>query len=201
MEIKNYIVSRFATNCYLVSDDTKHAFIVDPGDVCNELIDEIKQEELIPDYIVLTHGHGDHTGGIDFVKEAFPDIKLIASRSEAEFLYDRSMSMGKGGIIPDIEVRDGDIINVGNMTLKVIFTPGHTPGGICLYSESDNVLFSGDTLFHCSIGRTDFPGGSTSDIFKSIKDKLLLLPDDTKVLPGHDAPTTIGYEKRYNPWL
>ena len=201
MDIINFIVSRFATNCYLVSDDTKHAFIVDPGDKCNELIDEIMHKELIPEYIILTHGHGDHTGGIDFVKEAFPEIKLIASKAETKFLYDRSMSMGKGGIIPDIEVKDGDIITVGNMTLKCISTPGHTPGGMCIYSEADNVLFSGDTLFHCSIGRTDFPGGNGVVLLNSIEEKLMSLPMDTQVFPGHDATTTIGYEKQYNPWL
>ncbi len=202
MLIRRAVLGSYATNCYLVSDEVnKKCFIVDPGAESKSMLEYIKSEGLELEYIILTHGHFDHTGGIDFFREAFPDCKLVASRAERDFLFERKQSMGKGGIRADIEVKEGDTLKVGDMELKFIETPGHTPGGVCIYIESEGVLFSGDTLFHASVGRTDLPGGNWDKLKASIADKLFVLPDDVHVLPGHDAETMIGYEKRYNPFV
>lgn len=187
------------TNCYLVYDDNKDAFIVDPADKSDAMLKDIEKMGLKVRYLILTHGHGDHTGGIDFFKAAFPDVMLIANKKERNFLYDRKVSYGKGGIVADIWTSDGDEMTVGSMKLKFISTPGHTPGGQCILV--DRKLFSGDTLFHASIGRTDLWGGSFEDIEKSITEKLYKLPEDTAVYPGHMDATTIGYEMRYNPFV
>ena len=202
MKIYQFVLGPIMTNTYVAADEnSKKCFIVDPAWPSNELAAKIKTEGLTPEYIILTHGHGDHTDGIPFVKDAFPEIKLVASKKEKDFLYNRNMSQGKGGIVADIWVNDGDELEVGELKLKFISTPGHTPGGMCIYIKSESVVFSGDTLFHTSVGRTDFPGGSYETLISSLKEKLLVLPEDTHVLPGHDAPTTIGYEKRYNPFV
>ena len=200
MNIKSYILSAFGTNCYLVwKDDCPDAFIVDPVAPSQQLAADVAKNNLNPKYIILTHGHGDHTGGIEFCKENWPDIQVVANRKEEKLLYSRRDSYGKGGIKADIWTKDGDTLQVGSMELKFIFTPGHTPGGQCVLV--DRTLFSGDTLFHASIGRTDLWGGSFADIMESITQKLFLLPEDTTVLPGHMDATTIGYEMRYNPFV
>lgn len=200
VQIIKYIAGAYRTNIYLVySEESKSAFIVDPGYENDKLLLDIKKRDLNPEYIILTHGHGDHTGGIEQLKEAFPEIKLIASKKEAGLLLDRDMSMGKGGIKADIWVTDGDLLAVDDIELSFISTPGHTPGGMCI--KMDDVLFSGDTLFRMSVGRTDFPGGSEEALLSSIKDKLYVLPDETRVLPGHMEETTIGIERRYNPFV
>ena len=198
-QVIKYVAGSYRTNVYLVYDETKEAFIVDPGYEFKEIYDQIEKLDLNPKYIILTHGHGDHTGGIDLLKKTYPDIKLIASVKERKFLFNRDLSMGKGGIKADIEVKDGDELTVGDMKLKFISTPGHTPGGMCILL--DNLLFSGDTLFRMSIGRTDLPGGNDEEIIKSVTEKLLCLPDETVVLPGHMQETTIGIERRYNPFV
>ena len=148
----------FATNVYLVWDEeSKKAFLVDPGAPVTELADLIDKEQLDLQYIMLTHAHGDHTAGLGFFREKYPDAKLVASRAERKMLYNRDRSFGTGGITADIETKDGDTLDVGNIHLKFIDCPGHTPGGMSIYT--DGVLFSGDTLFRTSVGRTDLPGG------------------------------------------
>ena len=195
-----YVAGAYRTNVYLVyEEESKAAFIVDPGYEFQKIYDDIKRLELDPQYIILTHGHGDHTGGIDLLKKTYPDIKLVASLKERKFLYNRDMSMGKGGIKADMEVSDGDELKVGDIELKFISTPGHTPGGMCILM--DGVLFSGDTLFRMSVGRTDMAGGDEETLLSSIKEKLMTLPDETVVLPGHMDETTIGIERRYNPFV
>lgn len=200
MKITQFVLGDLMTNTYLVSDEeTKKCFIVDPAAPSKELEAKIETEELIPEYIILTHGHVDHTGGIYSLKAAYPDIVLVASRDERDLLKNKMKSYSSKTIIADKEVTDGDELNVGSLTLKFISTPGHTPGGMSILV--DNVLFSGDTLFRTSVGRTDFQGGDFSTLMSSIREKLFALPDDTVVLPGHDVSTTIGYEKRYNPFV
>jgi len=199
MQIRSYSVGMIQNNVYLLSDEeSKKACLIDAskGD---EIIEGIKKAGVELEYIILTHGHFDHTNGLDEIREAFPDAKLVAAKKEAKMLYDRKMSMGKGGIVPDIWVKDGDIISVGNIEIKVIETPGHSSGSICLLAGKN--LFSGDTLFQASIGRTDFATGSFEEISESIHNKLFTLPDDTRVFPGHNDETTIGFEKRYNPFV
>ena len=193
-------------NSYLVIDEeSKKGFLVDPGGFDQVMVNAINDDTVELVYIILTHGHSDHIEGVPRYKELFPDAKVVCAEDERPMLADPHLNftgfMGRGGLTlePDVTVKEGDVITVGNMSFRVIMTPGHTPGGMCLYGEG--VLFSGDTLFRASIGRTDFPGGSYGQIIDSIQRKLFTLPDETRVFPGHEGETTIGYEKKYNPFL
>ena len=201
MNIQRFIANNgFGTNMYLVWDeDSKKAFIVDPGAESVQMENAISENKLQPEYIILTHAHGDHTGGIDPLKEKYPGIKLVANRAERKMLAERSRISGGEGHTADIEVTDGDTLDVGPMHLCFIDCPGHTPGGMSILLGK--VLFSGDTLFMSSVGRTDLPGGDWDALMHTIREKLFVLPDDTVVLPGHMQETTIGFEKRCNPFV
>ena len=201
MNIQRFIANNgYATNMYLVWDEeTKKAFIVDPGSESADMAGVIASEGLDPQYMILTHAHLDHTGGIDYFKSLYPEIRLLASRAERKTLFDRRMSGGKGGITADVEVSDGDTLDIGPMHLVFIDCPGHTPGGMSILLGK--VLFSGDTLFMSSVGRTDLPGGDWNALMRTLREKLFVLPDDTVVLPGHMQETTIGFEKRCNPFV
>ena len=202
MNIARFVCGPIMNNCYVLNqDDSNEAVIIDPGAENIKLEDYLFTHKLDVKFIVLTHGHGDHTGGIDRIKELYPDVKLIANKHEAKLLYDRHFSFGKGGIVADINVVDNDEMDICGIHMKFIGTPGHTPGGMCIYIKDEKTLFSGDTLFLYSIGRTDFPGGSYNDLIDSIKNKLFLLPDDTRVLCGHEMETVLGKEKQFNPFV
>jgi len=206
MKIVNIPTGMLQANTYLVCDETSRlGFIVDLGGYSKELKNIIKKNDIQIQYIVLTHGHGDHIGGVQEHLKDFPDAKVVCSRAEEKMLLDPELNEAhhfgpeKVSFKPDILVDDGDTLTVGNMTMKFIMTPGHTEGGMCILV--DDVLFSGDTLFCRSIGRTDLAGGDFRTIMESIKKKLFLLPDETQVLPGHMGPTTIGFEKENNPFV
>jgi glyoxylase-like metal-dependent hydrolase (beta-lactamase superfamily II) len=190
----------------IVNEETKETLIIDPGAEAARLSERIRSEGLLPVAILLTHGHFDHAGAVAELKEMYK-IPVYAHEEEKKVLEDPMLNLtGMWSSRPvryqaDIFVRDGDILELAGFTIRVIFTPGHTQGGCCYYFEGNKVLASGDTLFHGSIGRTDFPGGSMSRLVRGIREKLLDLPGDTEVLPGHDMRTTIGYEKQYNPFL
>lgn len=206
MILKSFLSGPLAVNCYVAADEaTKKAFLVDPGGRNINMINYIKENGFTIEYIILTHGHGDHIGGVTDCMKEFPDAKLVASIHEKAMLADPNLNMSPMtcsipiSLTADRSVSDGETMKVGNMELKFLHTPGHTPGGMCIAVE--DVVFSGDTLFEQSIGRTDFPGSSYEAIKASIQNKLYTLPDETTVLPGHMGPTTIGFEKENNPFV
>ena len=194
-------------NTYQVVDEnTKEGFIVDPGGYNPKLTKKVSDEGIAIKYIVLTHGHADHISGVNEHLDDFPDAKVVVHTNEKPMLEDprenQSLMFGSAQTVKgDIFVNDGDELEVGDLKLKFIFTPGHTPGGMCIYVESEDVLFSGDTLFRQSIGRTDFPGGSFRDLADAVHTKLFILLDETVVLPGHMGQTSIGFEKENNPFV
>jgi len=201
-------VSTMAVFAYLVGDQiTGDALVIDPAADVKGIIAEAKKNNLHINYIVNTHGHVDHiSGNTEMQKET--GAKIIVHGDDAIMLTDTPamilrMFGAKASPPADILVKDGDTISVGNVELKVIHTPGHSPGGISLYTPG--YVFTGDTLFVEAVGRTDLPGGSWQTMFKAIKEKLFCLPDDTKVMPGHNygrMPTsTIGHEKTCNPFV
>ena len=191
MKITRYHTGPLAVNTYYVVDEnTKKGFIVDPGGYDKALFTRVKEEDVTLEYVILTHGHYDHIGGVAALQREFQEVKLVASSRYSE--DDETLA-------PDVCVDDADVLSVGGIKLHFFHTPGHTPGGICVLASG--YLFSGDTLFQQSIGRTDFVGSSFKAIEKSIKEKLYTLPDDTIVLPGHMGETEIGFEKRNNPFV
>jgi hydroxyacylglutathione hydrolase len=193
----------FASNCYLIGDETTHeGMIIDPGAQSGQIMKKVKEHGLDIKMIVLTHTHPDHIGAVRAVKEA-TKAQVMVHEDDVYGLESPSPMPGSPGtgqsIVPDRLLKGGDGLKVGKLSFLVLHTPGHSPGGICLYGE--NVLFSGDTLFQHSIGRSDFPGGSHTQLLSSIRTKLLILPDVTPVYPGHGPESTIGEEKRRNPFL
>lgn len=205
MDLKLFYTGPMQVNTYLcVDESSKKGFIVDPGGASKPMENYIDSNEYDIEYIILTHGHGDHVCGVLHYKELY-DAPIVGHKDD-NFLFNdanENLSLQFVGkrieFTPDVYVDEGDTLNVGNMELKIFHTPGHTPGGISILV--DNILFSGDTLFADSIGRTDFKGGSFSVLKQAVHSKLFVLPDDTFVLPGHMGTTTIGHEKQYNPFL
>lgn len=207
MRITNLPSGALQANTYLAVDEkTNEGFIVDPGGYNKVLTKEVRDNDVNIKYIILTHGHSDHICGVNEHKAEFPDAKIVAYKDEEAMLENPNLNQSPGFGVPystkaDILVSDGDELKVGDVTLKFIHTPGHTEGGMCIYVKEAKALFSGDTLFRQSIGRTDFPGGSYKEIMDSIRKKLFLLPDDTNVFPGHMETTSIGFEKENNPFV
>lgn len=194
------------TNTYFIyRESTKECVVVDPADKGGLIYDKLTEAGLKVMGIILTHGHFDHIWGIDELKEK-TGVLVYSSEDEAEVLAEPSKNLSSAygrntSIKADVELKDEEEITLAGISFKMLKTPGHTPGGCCYYLPEANFLISGDTLFCESVGRTDFPGGSMSTLVRSIKEKLLLLPENAKVYPGHGGTTTIGYEKENNPFL
>jgi len=202
--VEKLVVGPFASNCYIVgSQSNKGGMIIDPGDEAKQILKRVKDLELDIKFIVLTHGHIDHTGALKEVREV-TGAKVAIHGDDAKSLKNQLVAIAFGLSYPtpprpDRLLKGGDSLDVGGLHFEVLHTPGHTPGGICLLGEG--VVFSGDTLFNYGVGRTDLPGGSSSQLMNSIQTKLMVLPDNTVVYPGHGSDTTIGAERTGNPFL
>lgn len=205
MKIQHSVLGMCATNTYYVYDDeTKRGLIVDPADSPDTIIARVDSLAMIPEAILITHGHFDHVLAMNKVREHY-GIKVYAGLTEKQVLHDMAMnltsSFGMGQTFDaDIYLKDGEEFEAAGYHIRAIEVPGHTIGGMCYYFDKQGVLFSGDTLFCESVGRSDFPGGSASALCRGIKDKLFVLPEHTKVYPGHMDETTIGNEIKYNPF-
>ncbi|ATW23965.1 MBL fold metallo-hydrolase [Candidatus Formimonas warabiya] len=205
MIIKTIQVGMIGTNCYVVAcPETKEAVVIDPGDEAKKILNLIQKNDLKAIAIINTHGHWDHVGANNELKELIK-VPVLIHEQDAQYLTDGKLNLGSlmghetASPAADKLLKEGDLIQFGKVSLKVIHTPGHTPGGISLIGEK--VAFVGDTLFARSIGRTDLPGGNFATLIASIKDKLLLLDDDFVAYPGHGPSTTIGKERNENPFL
>lgn len=200
------IVGPVQTNCYFVMNmERKECIIVDPGEEAEKINDYMTKKGIKPVAILLTHGHFDHIGAVEELKSRY-NIEVYADKEEENTLKDPcvNLSVQLGDVISitaDHFVSDGQIIELMDEKIRCIHTPGHTEGGMCFYFEEEAILFSGDTLFQESVGRTDFVGGSMSKIVNSLKEKILVLPDNVKVYPGHGMMTSIEHEKMYNPFV
>jgi hydroxyacylglutathione hydrolase len=207
MKIDHLILGSFQTNCYVLrsSDTAKDCLIIDTGLQSGRLIEFLRQHSLNPVAVVLTHGHPDHAAGVAALRDNFPDIKVYIHKLDAEMLTEaQSMGIPMGGTFStgptDLLIEAEGVIEQAGIKLQILHTPGHTPGGICLYSEDEGIVFTDDTLFADSVGRTDL-GGNMAQLIKSIREKLLTLPDDTNVYPGHGPVTTIAHEREHNQFL
>ncbi|MCX6826728.1 MAG: MBL fold metallo-hydrolase [candidate division Zixibacteria bacterium] len=205
MLIETVVVGPFEVNCYIVHDaGTKAGVIIDPGGDEPNILERIIEREISPKAILLTHGHGDHIAAVSGLKNRF-HIPLYIGKEDKEMLASPAANISEifGYEIicppPDYLIEDNDIINVGGFRFTVFGTPGHTPGGVCYYIGK--FLFCGDTLFYGSIGRADLPGSNYQQLIDSIKKNILTLPDDVICYPGHGPLTTVGTERRTNPFL
>ena len=193
-------------NCYILGcSETGKAIVIDPGGDGDRITALLRERELVPAAIVNTHGHFDHVGGNAYLINEFSGIPLYLHRQGLPFLMNAGEHAEYWGMSfqdspePTDTLQGGEILNIGNLEVKVIHTPGHSPGGISLLIPGH--VFTGDTLFQGSVGRTDLPGGNHELLLKSIREKLLVLPDDTIIHPGHGPESAIGIEKRSNPFV
>lgn len=196
-----------ATNCYaVVNTDTRETVIIDPADRGTFLVDMYKNQNLKPVAVLLTHGHFDHIAALADIRKAYPDIKVYAGKEEEDVLKRPELNLSGmfGSVLKeeaDTYVDDGEVIELIGTKIKCIHVPGHTKGGTCYFFEDEKLLYSGDTLFCSSVGRSDFPTGDGHLLLESIEKKLFTLPEDVSVYPGHDSRTTIKREKDNNPFF
>jgi glyoxylase-like metal-dependent hydrolase (beta-lactamase superfamily II) len=201
MILEKIVVGPIETNCYILGSALTHeAFVIDPGAEAEEIKSCLRKHQLKIKAVVNTHGHLDHIGA-----DASMDAPVYIHRLDAEFLTNPDLNLGRmfgfalPTIKPDLLLEDGEKIKAGEICLEVIHTPGHTPGGICLHS--DNICFTGDTLFAEGVGRTDIPSANEKDLLAAIHKRLLMLPDEVTIYPGHGPSSTIGQARKDNPFL
>ena len=206
IRIGHMMLGIYQTNCYFVyREDSDQVLVFDPADHGEKIEAALGQHGLHTAAILLTHGHFDHAGAAEELADKY-QISIYAHEAERETLEDPGLNLcgmiGEHKVYhADIFVKDEEVLNLAGFSIRVFFTPGHTIGGCCYYIADEKILFSGDTLFQESVGRTDFPRGSASDLIRAIREKLMPLPDDVTVYTGHDESTLIGYERMHNPYL
>ena len=207
MKVGKVLLPAAMENCYLaINEKTNESIIIDPGSAFDRIKSAVAQSGTTPVAILLTHGHFDHAGEAASTAKEY-GIKVYASASQEKELKDPNINLS-GDMFgstetysADVYLQDEEELDLAGLHVKCLYTPGHTPGGCCFYFPNEEIVFTGDTLFSGSVGRTDFPGGSMSQLVNSIKTKLMILSDDTICYPGHNEPTTIGTERMYNPYL
>jgi len=206
LRVETLALGAMGTNCYLVmEEETRELLVIDPGDWPERAEKKIEELKAKPIGIFLTHGHFDHIGAARELKKRY-DSPIYVLEEETSLLASAQLNLssmfGKAiELAPDVQLKDGQELEVLGTKLKVFHTPGHTRGGACFYFPREGLLFSGDTLFCESVGRSDFPTGSMSVLVRSIRERLMILPEETRVFPGHGEETAIGHEKKYNPFL
>ena len=206
MIIRAVPVGMNRTNCYIVGcEETQQGVVIDPGGEGKRIAGEIERDELDIRYVLITHAHFDHIGGIADVIEAtgaqlaiHPDELPLLEAGGGASLWGLKVNPSPP---PDIELSDGQVLEVGSLSFEVLLTPGHSPGGVTFYEADEGVAFDGDLLFANGVGRTDLPDGNTGTLMRSIKEVLFELPDETVIYSGHGPKTTVGQEKRSNPWV
>ncbi|WP_373844697.1 MBL fold metallo-hydrolase [Clostridium sp.] len=199
MKIESLVVGSYGTNCYILIDEgSLQCAVIDPGGDALQIIKALDDSKCKVKYILLTHGHIDHTGAVAEIKNKY-NAPIAISEKDYKMMQQGAFVYGNIGNDAPIYIEDNQVFEIGDIKLKAVYTPGHTPGGVSFIT--DKVIFSGDTLFQSSIGRTDFPGGDFETIIDSIKTKIMVLPDETVVLSGHGPQTFVGEEKMHNPFL
>lgn len=210
MVIDTMILGDFQTNCFCVRQDEEatDCLIIDPGMEAEVLVQKLNKKGYTPVEILLTHGHADHIGGVETLRQHWPELRVAIHKADADMLTNPAENLSlMAGVM--VQARPAEILlnsedsyyEAAGLRFKVLHTPGHTPGGICLYASDEQILFAGDTLFAGSVGRSDFPGGNHRTLIEMIRQKLLILPEQTTVYTGHGPATTIGDEKESNPFL
>ena len=212
MKVRTFVCNMLRENCYVVYDEaSRETAVIDPGFYWNEEMRKfakfVEENHLRIKYLLCTHLHFDHIFGTTFIEDEY-NVKISANLEDSPWITNFMQSVARFGIQPNTMPRpvgnplhDGDTLMLGNEALRCIATPGHSVGGMCFYAPDSAMLFAGDTLFQGSIGRTDFADGDYAQLINSIQKKLLILPPDTIVYPGHGDPTSIGEEAQYNPYL
>lgn len=207
--VYSFVVNEFATNCYVYKDvPSQKVIIIDPGGETKQIVNFLQRNNLSPQYIVLTHAHYDHIKSLEEILEYYP-IEVVLHEDELDIIFDNSKNLSLLFSTPVLhnpdrinwfKVKDGDVISCGEQKIKIIHTPGHTKGSMCLYIEQEGCLFTGDTLFCGSVGRTDFPTGDIEQLDDSLV-KIFSLPEDTVFYPGHQQSCILKEEKLHNPFL
>ncbi len=206
MILQSIRVGPIKTNCYIIVDDnTKECGIIDPGDEFESINSELKDLGVTPKYILITHGHYDHIMAVKQLRDEY-GAEVICHEDAKEYMESSEANVSKYHgynieVTPTKTVKEGDMLKVGDLDIKVLNVPGHANGSACYYIESESVVFTGDTLFRETIGITHLPNGSYENLTTNIKEKLFTLPEDTIVYPGHGASTSIGHEKKNNGYV